>query len=292
MFEIEVYRTRIAARLEDRAFMLRAVGIETLVHQDDGAFVLLVQAEHEQAARAHLDRYATESRPLPLDPRPAPSYPYAWQGAVFYALLLIGLSLAFWSGVGPLDAYARGVLDGARIQHGEWWRAWTSLTLHADLGHVVSNAGFGLWFGALASRHLGPGTAWLLIALTGGGANLLEGAFGPADHRALGASTAVFAAIGLLTAFTWREQYGIARRWAVRWGPLVVGVILLGWFGAQGEDGKTDVIAHALGFGMGAIVGVLAATRSVRRALAQLPQWLTGTIAIGTFVVAWGFALR
>lgn len=292
MFEIEVYRTRVAAKLEDRAFMLRAVGIDTLVHQDDGAFVLLVQAEQEQAARAHLDRYANESRPLPIGARPAPVFPLAWQGAVLYAMLLIGASLAIWSGVGPLDAYSRGVLDGARVQAGEVWRAWTSLTLHADLGHVVSNAGFGLWFGALASRHLGPGTAWLLIALAGGGANLLEGLFGPAEHRALGASTAVFAAIGLLTAFTWREQYGVAQRWAVRWGPLVVGVILLGWFGSQGEDGKTDVIAHVLGFAIGAIVGVITATRGLRRAMARLPQWLTGVAAIGVFIVAWGVALR
>ncbi len=59
----------------------------------------------------------------------------------------------FWR----LDAFDLGAIDAARVQSGEWWRAWTALTLHVDASHLATNLGAGIWFGYLAGRQLGPG---------------------------------------------------------------------------------------------------------------------------------------
>src|SRR5690606_29475617 len=132
------------------------------------------------------------------------------------------------------------------IRSGEWWRAVTALTLHVDAPHLVANLVAGSWFGYLAGRRLGPGHAWAATVAMATAANLLEGYLGPVLHRSVGASTAVFAALGLIAAHAWRERYPLRARWAVRWAPLVGGVLLLGWLGTEGEH--TDVIAHVLGF--------------------------------------------
>ena len=170
--------------------------------------------------------------------RPLP-YPYAWVGCVVYALVLFGVAAALSHGLVRLDAFDVGELDAARVQAGEWWRAWTALTLHLDGPHLAANLVAGVWFGYLAAAQMGGGTAWLLTVTGAGVANLIEGLLGPADHHSVGASTAVFAALGAMAAFSWRERFATPQRWARRWGPLIAGVVLLGWTGSAGEG--TDV---------------------------------------------------
>ena len=188
-----------------------------------------------------------------------------------------------------------------RVQSGEWWRAWTALTLHLDFAHLAANLGAGLWFGYLAGRQLGPGNAWLLAAVGGGAANLLQSLLGPATHHSVGASTAVFTLLGSMAAYTWRIRYELPQRWALRWGPLVAGVIMLGWMGTGGLSGTdtpdviaastTDIVAHALGFVMGAALGAVAAVGVVRKRLMTLPQWAMGLAAIALLASAWTVGL-
>jgi rhomboid protease GluP len=115
----------------------------------------------------------------------------------------------------------------------------------------------------------------------------------------VGASTAVFTALGLLSAFSWRARYSLAQRWALRWGPLIAGVVLLGWTGVGGQDPSgeggggqnVDIVAHALGFASGILLGMCAALQGVARVLDRIPQWLTGVGALIAIAVAWGYAL-
>jgi membrane associated rhomboid family serine protease len=123
----------------------------------------------------------------------------------------------------------------------------------------------------------------------GGIANLLEGVFGPPWHRSVGASTAVFTALGLMSAYTWHERLRLPQRWVQRWGPLVAGVILLGWLGTAGKE--TDIMAHILGFAIGVFLGALAALPLIRRRLHDLPQWPAGLAAIAIMAAAWSLAL-
>jgi membrane associated rhomboid family serine protease len=169
-----------------------------------------------------------------------------------------------------------------------------------DGPHLAANTVAGVWFGYLAARLLGTGTAWFLVVMGAGLANWIEAYFGPAMHRSVGASTAVFTALGLLSAYSWRTRLAYPQRWALRWGPLVAGVLLLSWTGTGGQSleepgggaGQTvDVVAHALGFGVGLLAGAVAALETVSRVLNRVPQWLAGLLALVPLVVGWIRAL-
>lgn len=270
--------------------MLTAVGVPSLVDFDGFQYVIRVDPELAETARVHLERYASESRPPPPPPPPPRLHPYAWVGCLIYVLALVGIGYAVAGGVWRLDAFDVGALDAGRVKSGEWWRAWTALTLHVDAAHLAANLGAGVWFGYLAGRQLGSGTTWLLAVVGAGLANMLEALLGPSSHRAVGASTAVFTVLGAMAAYTWRDRFSYPQRWARRWGPLVAGVLLLGWMGSEGEH--TDVVAHVAGFVVGTVLGVIAALPWPRRVLARVPQRLAGGAAAAIIAIAWIFALR
>jgi rhomboid protease GluP len=286
---VTVFRSPRRRECEERLLVLTAVGIAAQL-AFDGQCIIEVAPEEEQTARVQLRQYEAENRPSPPPPPPAQQHAYAWVGCALYVAVLTGVGFALSYGLGPLDAFDRGELDAARMQAGQWWRAWTALTLHLDAAHLLANLSAGVWFGYLASRLLGGGLAWFLTVTGGAAANLLEGLYGPPEHRAVGASTAVFAALGLMAAYSWRERLALPQRWARRWGPLIAGVALLGWTGSAGED--TDVVGHLGGFVVGTLLGAVAAVPRVQALTRRVPQWLTGLAALASLVLAWVSALR
>jgi membrane associated rhomboid family serine protease len=286
---IEVYRSFLRRDCEDRAFMLSAVGIASAIVQRHEGFSLEVGAGEADRAAAHLRQYETENRPPAPAPAPPALHPHAWVGCAAYAGGLLGVAYAVSNGIFRLDAFRVGELDAARVQGGQWWRAWTALTLHLSGPHLAANLGAGIWFGYLAGRQLGVGIAWLLIVIGGGAANWVEGFVGPPWHQSVGASTAVFTALGLMSAYTWRERLRLPQRWVSRWGPLVAGVILLGWLGTAGKH--TDIMAHVLGFATGVLLGWTAALPAVGARLQRAPQWPAAAAAVAIMAAAWSLAL-
>jgi membrane associated rhomboid family serine protease len=292
--DTEVFRSNLRADCHDRAFMLAAVGISSAITIIGPYYVLMVAAADHERAQSELRSYAAESRP-PIVPAVAPprTYPNAWVGCLCYVALLIGIDLAIANGWWRLDAFDLGELDAAQIQGGQWWRAVTALTLHLDGSHLAANLAAGVWFGYLAAREIGSGMAWLLVVIGAALANLFEGWFGPSTHLSVGASTAVFTALGLMVAHSWRRRYHLPQRWALRWAPLIAGAVLLGWFGSGGEGGdvEVDVVAHALGFVFGCLLGGAAALPLVSALLERVPQWLAGAVAVLAVGAAWSCAL-
>ncbi|GAC1460022.1 MAG: rhomboid family intramembrane serine protease [Steroidobacteraceae bacterium] len=286
---VTVFRSPRRRDCEERLLVLTAVGIAGRL-AFDGQCLIEVSAADAASAQAQLSHYDAENRPPPPPP-PAPvPYPHAWIGCVLYVVVLMGVAFAVADGLVRLDAFDLGELDAARIQGGQWWRAWTALTLHLDGPHLAANLLAGVWFGYLAGRQLGSGLAWFLIVTSGAVANLLAGLYGPPEHRAVGASTAVFAALGLMCAYSWHERLAWPQRWARRWGPLIAGVVLLGWTGSAGEG--TDLVGHLGGFVVGVALGAGVAMPRVNRQLNRVPQWLTGLVALGSIAIAWCGALR
>lgn len=269
--------------------MLGAVGIASAVVPRGEQFGLEVAEPDAQRAIGHLTQYEAENRPPEAIPVAPPLHPHAWAGCVGYTVWLLGVAYAISNGLVRLDAFHAGELDAARVQDGQWWRAWTALTLHLSGPHIAANLGAGIWFGYLAGRQLGVGVAWLLIVAGAGIANLLEGLLAAPWHQSVGASTAVFTALGLMSAYTWRERLRPSQSWVQRWGPLVAGISLLGWLGTAGKE--TDIMAHLLGFGIGVLLGAAAALPAAMRRLHDLPQWPAGLAAIAIMVAAWGLAL-
>jgi membrane associated rhomboid family serine protease len=286
---VTVFRSRRRRACEERLLVLLAVGVAGEIVPGETEFLVQVDSRDSAYALSHLAQYEKENRAPPALPPPR-LHPFAWVGCALYAATLLGVAYAVGNGLVRLDAFDLGTLDCARVQAGEWWRAWTALTLHLDGPHLAANLGAGVWFGYLAARQLGTGSSWFLIVTGGALANLAEGLAGPPEHSAVGASTAVFTALGLMSAYSWRERAHLPQNWGRRFAPLIAGVILLGWTGSAGEG--TDLVAHLAGFTTGALLGVAAAAGVSRRWLERIPQWLAGAVALAEIAIAWGAALR
>jgi membrane associated rhomboid family serine protease len=111
----------------------------------------------------------------------------------------------------------------------------------------------------------------------------------PPTHSAIGASTAVFATLGLLAAYSWRRRTGRSARWPYRWAPLIAAVALLALLGAGGEH--TDVLAHLTGFFAGTLLGALYGGLSLPLPGRAPLQLLAGASALAAIAGAWAWAL-
>jgi membrane associated rhomboid family serine protease len=80
-------------------------------------------------------------------------------------------------------------------------------------------------------------------------------------YRSLGASTAVFGALGLLTGGAIRLVYrgNHPFRWRSLFVPVAAGLTVLGLYGAG--DQRVDVVAHVTGFAAGLILGFCGTSR-------------------------------
>ena len=284
---IVVYRSHWRPYCDERAFMLHAVGIASQVVADGRYWVLLVQATDTPAAAVHLRRYDWENPPRRRPLEPEPPHRGAWAGSVGYAIAI--LLVGFLAGANAFngDWLGSGALTSGAVRSGEFFRVVTALTLHLDVGHLLANLGFGTVFGLLAGQILGPGIAWASILAAASAANLLNAYLQPEIHASVGASTAVFATLGLLAGVEWRRRASAPERRAWRWAPVLAGVFLLGFLGTGGEN--TDVLAHLTGFAMGAAAGVAHATWRVPRG--AVAQWVAGVASVAVVAAAWVVAL-
>ena len=202
------------ARRDIRAFelVLTARGIDSRVDWREGAWLLLVAPADLSAGESELAAYQRENQHVTRRP-PPPRIDSGWWGVAGYlACVWMTMALAASAAFG-WDWHGDGRLHVGSVGSGQWWRLATALTLHADLGHIVANSVFGAFFGLLAGRHLGSGLAWLCIVLGGVAGNALNALLRPEQFTSLGASTATFAAVGLVGAFMWRSGFfGVAAR--------------------------------------------------------------------------------
>ena len=142
----------------------------------------------------------------------------------------------------------------------------------------------------MAGRVLGPGMTWLIVLIAAGFANILNTMLLDATHRAIGASTAVFAALGLVAGFAWRAKLFAQDRWAYRLGPVVGGIALLAFTGTGSPESNTDTGAHLAGFACGFGAGILM-IYAYRFVPDPRLQKIAGAVAVGIVVLAWIAAL-
>ena len=243
----------------ERGLVILAMGEPYWLVPSGEAYRLLVEPPILEKARDQIAQFEHEGIGWP--PRPV------WEGVPTHnartltpLLWAIVVSVLFHA-QGEWPALTeRGIMDAQAVfEHGEWWRLATALFLHADNGHLISNALIGIIVFSAVISTIGERLGWLLLAgasLTG---NLMIAAIiYPAPYRSLGASTAIFAGIGLLTG----RAIGLMRhtrpyRWRAMFLPLAAGLALLGLYGAGGLH--TDVGAHFTGFLAGLGFGILAA---------------------------------
>ncbi len=272
------------------ALVLEAKFIPYDLLEHESLHALAVTAEFESAARDELTRYAHERTIRREQPPVLAPFAGAAVGSIAYTVVL--LLIAYCAGIGlfGIDWLSVGALQQGMPGEHAGWRAVTALTLHLDQAHLLSNLLFGVGVGAVVSSMFGPGVGWASILAAGALGNYLEMLISPPDHRAVGASTAVFAALGLLSGFGWRRQWTLRERWMYRWAPLIAGACLLTLLGVGTEH--VDVLGHLLGFVSGVMLGWIYARAGMPRSRHARVQWLAGAAAILVITIAWVTALR
>lgn len=262
----------------------------------NGTLCLLVPPEELLTALGELRQFEATNLGWP----PRPPAPAAMQSDG-QALLWVLLGLAVFHFVSrwhlPLcddqacDWIAQGNAQAGRILSGEWWRTLTALTLHADALHLFSNIVLGGIILHRLGQLFGAGVALLLVLLSGATGNYLNALFQSPLHQSIGASTAVFGAIGLLAVVnTLRYRHSLWRRWPL---PIAaaLGLFAMLGVGTEADIGKIDIGAHLSGFFCGALIALL--QRIIPDHITLSPQFNRGCGSAGLLLIlaSWWLAL-
>jgi rhomboid protease GluP len=243
-------RTRLAA------LVLEARGIPCRLERAGRAWLLYVPTGEKERAVRELDLYQRENRnwPPPV-PVAEPHHQNTLITLSVLGLLGIFFNLTWLSingfGHTPIDWVELGNANAGKILQGQWWRSITALTLHADPLHLLGNLVIGGFFIDRLCREIGAGWGWALVLAGGVLGNYFNALLQPEWHRAVGASTAVFAAVGILASRNaLRHRRQLLKRWLL---PVSAALALLGLLGTAGKN--TDIGAHLFGFFVGLVLG-------------------------------------
>lgn len=280
---LRVVRRRALA--DEWVLVLVAEGLRAELHGGPDGFAVEVPESERAAAERALASFERENRfvPPPPEPEPIDRHPLA------HALVVSAALLASFTLTGPEGGWLadRGASSSEAIRAGEWWRAVTALLLHADAGHVLGNAIAAALFLAAVFRGFGPGVGGWLTLVAGALGNTMNAWLRDPDHSTIGASTAVFGALGILVGERMVRRRSTPSRTAA-WIPLGAGLALLAMLGAPGE--RVDFGAHLYGLAAGVGIGLVATQLPLRWIAPAWVQLLAGTCAIATFAGAWSLA--
>ncbi|WP_303722987.1 rhomboid family intramembrane serine protease [Malonomonas rubra] len=290
--------------LQNRPLSKRQLRIWTLVLQArqipchsqrlEHGWLLLVPTRSYQQALDELQAYEKANRNWPP---PLPELPPQQDNTVTTIWVLIALALFHvltqkqidLLGHSPVNWYQLGNAAADQILAGQWWRVVTALTLHSGGIHLAGNIIIGGIFVNRICRDLGAGLGWSLVLASGASGNLLNALMQTPAHRSIGASTAVFGAVGLLATINMlRYRTSLRHRWPI---PLAAALALLALLGVGGEN--TDIGAHLFGFASGIALGLLAALYLDKRPpLSRRWQRVLALVTLCITIFCWFLALR
>jgi rhomboid protease GluP len=270
--------------------VLLAVGIDCRVAEEEGGVALYVAAHQAEQARQQLDAYEKENPPEPASAAEARPALYGLGAALMYGMVLLFFFGADRRHSWSIDWSASGAAQAGLIQGGAWWRTITALTLHVDHSHLLANLLAGVVFSMLVAQVLGAGLAWLAILVAGALGNELNALLHPPGHTAIGSSTAIFGALGILAGYTQQRHAVPWRSRARRWVPLAAGSMLLAYLGFGGE--RTDVGAHVAGFVVGGGLGLVLGRWTQQLPQGQRAQRVYALLTGALLALAWLLALQ
>lgn len=270
-------------RADEWAVVLAAAGIPYWLRRRLDGWALLVSPADAASALEALDAYDRENAAEIEGAADVASSRRATAVGVAVAVLL----LWFFAITGPRDGgspwFARGSADARRMVAGEWWRAVTALTLHADAPHVLGNALAGALLVTAVCRDLGPGVGLWLLLLAGAGGNAVTAAVYGRGHVSVGASTAIFGALGILAVLRIVARGRVGSNARKSWVVIAASLALLALLGT-GPD--ADLLAHLFGLLAGGALGLLAGL-AIRRIPPAPAQWLLVAAAGAAVLGAW-----
>jgi membrane associated rhomboid family serine protease len=273
-------------KVEEWALVLSASSIPHQIDQEGGEWVIYISRLDLARSEQIIDQYEKENRGWSSKPAVKQLYKKTFSGLVvaflllaFYWFIRADNSWMLWFQVGNASAEL--------IMRGELWRAATALFLHADNLHILSNVISCVVFCSVVCRLYGFGLGWILILISGITGNLLTAFFYRTGHYSVGASTAIFGAVGLIGAwrFIFWRSHPFSRKRA--WIYIVVVLILLGILGV---GRNADILAHLFGGMSGCVFGILAA-KLIRHPLPMKRQYILAGFSVLIAGVSWVLAL-
>jgi membrane associated rhomboid family serine protease len=225
----------------DWSLVLASQGIEVVIDKGESGWVLILDEADLVRARAAIHQYQIENRAWRWQQEiPGTDFHFHWGAAVW----AFGMAaFYYWSMVRFPGLKSAGMVNSHAVFAGQWWRLFTAVTLHENLGHLAGNMVTGFLLLGLVMGRFGPGVAMLAAFLAGMVGNWAAVLLDPLGHYSLGASGMVTGALGLVTMQSFHRMLPRG---------LAAGVLILVLIGFAPE---TDVIAHVGGFVAGVIFG-------------------------------------
>jgi rhomboid protease GluP len=268
------------------ALVLTAMGIPSRTVFDGLHWSLSVTSAHRRTAIRAISLYLKENPPQ--QPRRG-FYPLSGPRS-FSAIYVTGVLALIHGTIVP--GYEHQVFvntlgaDAGKILDGDLYRCVTALLLHADWVHLLGNLVALTLFGTVVAVSYGWGMGWLLILSGGAAGNLITALWYQQYHLSVGASTAVFAGVGLCSVLNLRlRALSGSRSWR-SWMPLAGGVALLGFLGTSP---RSDLMAHLAGFLSGLALGWI--DLRFRRYRDGPLQFCAACIAIGAIAATWCYGV-
>jgi membrane associated rhomboid family serine protease len=203
--------------------------------------------------------------------------------------IIVSIMLLLWYIMVQNSGDAKEVVNrfgasAVKILDGEYYRSVTALMLHKDEVHLVGNM-IGLFiFGTAVCSVTGWGAGWLMVLISGVAGNLTNAFMYESGHISIGASTAVFGAIGILAGYQGFKNKRTPKKIKSALVPMACGLALLGLLGSGGAG--TDIMAHLFGFFCGILLGSLYAL-FIKKTPGKNLQWLSAAGVLGIIFWAW-----
>ena len=254
---IQLFANLSSEQADICSLVLSSAGMAHRIRKDPYGWAVWVEASDYDMAQAAMVKYFNENRlaePSSASNEARPRYETRFIEALFAAVFLLVWHLAFHVSGAHESIVEKFSADAANILNGEIYRAVTALMIHADAAHLAGNMVGIVIFGTAVAAETGWGLGWFMILISGVSGNLLNAALYETGHVSVGASTAVFGALGILAGYQVIRKFRAKGKWLTVLAPLAGGLALLGFIGS-GEN--VDIMAHLLGFGAGIGMGAV-----------------------------------
>ena len=286
--QVDLRSTSRRQQADEWLLVLVSQGLSPTLSRVAHHYVVAVPFEESERALAALSFFDLENISSPPEVPRVPASTWGWTVALGVTAAWLWFFVVTGDRHPDVAWFSRGSADAKLILGGELWRIVTALTLHAGIGHVVGNALFGTLFLGAVFRILGPGLGGLMVLLAGSAGNLATALFYGSFHSSVGASTAIFGAIGLLGGHEVVARRREGKRKPQVWAPAAAGLGLLAMIGMSE---RADLIAHLMGLVAGGVFGLGQAIALSRRP-GVAGQWMLGGISVAVILSCWDAALR
>lgn len=166
---------------------------------------------------------------------------------------VVMLSILAWTNFGEAESWMRASRESVFGQH-EYWRAWTTLFVHGDGKHLLSNAFLFFILGTFLTGYFGITRVLAAALFFGGVTNFIVLRSMPLETHLIGLSGVVFWMGG-----AWLILYFLIDRKRTLMNRFLraMGVGLLLFMPAEAFDPSISYESHFVGFIFGIIAGLL-----------------------------------